>query len=148
MHVDERDVCVCVCGCMCLLCVCNARLGSKRKLVCACVCVFSMLPWFSRHFFSVDKSAAPDRNMGYLQVPDSTLADVYVYMHMFRIRTWWISSDSSVTLAQWTKVRYLTAVWVIRRSTVQFRPKPQKLKSMWIWDNRPTSNGFSCYKSK
>jgi len=33
------------------------------------------LPWLIRHFSSVDKSAAPDRNMGYLQVPGSIPAE-------------------------------------------------------------------------
>jgi len=33
------------------------------------------LHWFVRHFSSVDKSAAPNRNVGYPQVPDSILAE-------------------------------------------------------------------------
>ena len=70
----------------------------------------------------MDFSFRGDRNMSYPQVPGSIPADVYVYMYMFRRSTWWISNDSFVTLPQWTKVRHLTAVWVIRRSLVRFRP--------------------------
>jgi len=33
------------------------------------------LQWFFRHFISVDKSVAPDRNMGYPQVPGSIPAE-------------------------------------------------------------------------
>ena len=55
--------------------------------------------------------------------------------------SWWIISDLFVTLAQWKRARLLTEIWVIRRCPVQFWPKPRKLKSIWIWANRPSIKG-------
>ena len=54
-----------------------------------------------------------------------------------RAGSWWIFSDSCVTLAQWIRARHLTEIWVIRRFPVRFRPNPRELKSIWIWANSP-----------
>ena len=51
-----------------------------------------------------------------------------------------IFGDSSITLAQWWRVRHLRHL-VIRRSPVRFRPKIRQLRFTWIWVNRPSSKG-------
>jgi len=52
--------------------------------------------------------------------------------------SWWIFSDSFVTLAHWIRARHLTKIWFIRRSPIKFRPKTRQLKFTWIWANRPS----------
>ena len=37
---------------------------------------------------------------------------------------------------------------VIRRSQIQFRPKPRELKYTWIWANRPSSKGSKLRESQ
>jgi len=72
--------------------------------------------------------------------PEAKVA-AFCFGDVVKIRgSWGIFGDSSVTLAQWWRVRDTTHL-VIRRSSVRFRPKTRQLRFTWIWANRPSSKG-------